>query len=309
MKWNANELAWAKKNNVTLGQKTKGGLMNVGAYRQSIGAGAKGGGGGGGGGGALAGYKQQQMKGPGGMYQTQGQIPQMGMKDFAKAGAVGAGAGAASIAMGGLGAATPLMAFGPVGIAAGAGLLALGILGKKKQPKTYSWSQDHQIQKGPSGNVYQAVGGANTAGAIATQDEWLSKARNFVGGAGGEKMGNTEWYENYRSKSEAALKAGDIDRVNELRTMHGFNAFVKEAPKVEHRARSAPAAVEEAPAPVQQPKREEVSKPGSGLEDTIKAPPQEVVERPGLRPGVNAYNVPKSRKRRAGFFSYGGSMS
>ena len=226
-----------------------------------------------------------------------------------KAGAIGAGAGAASIAMGGLGSASPLMAFGPAGVAAGAGLLALGFLSNKKDkdyheaggfgktgggykqvgqvdPNSINWKQ---YVNDPRNQDLKAAAKSYREGTASASDIGYWQRRASSVGAGDVTKMSDEQFAKLHFEFDAQ---GEGPRESEYRLRV---AKPKAAPAPRRRAAPAP----EAPAPVATPTRESVSKPASGLEDTIKVKPEEV---------KRTYLTPK-KKKKAGFFSYGGEMT
>ena len=274
------------------------------------------GGGGGGGGAPASGGGGGLIQGrPGG---TQGPIGggAPGMPKYSAGQALGgaalagAGAGAASIALGGLGSAAPLMAFGPAGIAAGAGLLALGAIAGKKSNKQF----EGVIDTGGSEAWKQQGGGMAkiSDGYIPTAEEFTQHGRWLMGQDTyahdyGRTLGasDAQYYSNFQRTAQSQLDAGDLEGYRGTMASHGFETpgAPAAAPSGPSR-RKAPAAKAAAPADDGGNDRDSVSKPASGLEDTIKTRP-ETVERPGLKPGVNKFLVP-DRKRRAGFFSFAG---
>ena len=191
---------------------------------------------------------------------------------------------------------------GPIGWGIAGGLLgasALGLIGNKSNKQFEGTIQTGGAQgfKGQGGQMAQVSEGyIPTADEFVQHGRWLMPEDSYAHDYGrtfGES--DRKYYDNFRSAVENARNPAERKAIL---AAHGFDspAKKKEAPKPKRRA--APALVEAAPAP-KKPTKESVSKPASGLEDTIKTKPEEI-KRTYMRPG---------RKKKAGFFSYGGEMA
>ena len=307
MQWNANEKAWAKKHGVKLGQKQKGGLANVAAYRQKAGLPKKGsqlsmqpkntGGGqslasskGGGliqgrqsGASQAFGAGQPTMKsgmkggllgaalgGAGGYFGSQAAAAYGG----AKTGAVLSAFGKGATMLGGAGKMGAILG-GPVGWGIlGASVLG-GIMANKKSNKQFEGT----IQTGGA-QPFQSTMAQVKEGYIPTADEFVQHGRwQLPQDSYAHDYGRTftdkdrQYYANFQKQAQAALDSGNKAQYKQILAAHGFGTPKKQAPKPQVHRRSAPAPIEAAPISVPKPtqkQKEEVSPPASGLEDTVK---------------------------------------
>jgi hypothetical protein len=180
-------------------------------------------------------------------------------------------------------------AFGPAGWAIGGGLLAASLLGSKKSNKQFEGT----IQTGGH-QAFKQAGGEMAVikkGYIPTADEFVQHGRNllpedsYAHDYGGTFSEDTrKYYGNFRNEAQKYLDQANaapegsreqkVAMAHYENTMKGHGFDIQKAPKPapEPARRSAPAP-EAAPAPTATAK--EVSPPGSGLEDTVVAPPSE----------------------------------
>ena len=238
----------------------------------------------------------------------------------------------------------------PIGWGIGGALLGASLLGLgKKSNKQFEGTIQtggHQAFKKAGGQMAQIK-----EGYIPTADEFVQHGRNLLpedsyahdyGGTFSEAT--RKYYDNFRNEAQKYLnqakaapkgsRAQKIAMAHYRNTVsgHGFDVAKAAPPKPSGGGKSAPAPEAPKEEPIATPKREDVTKPGSGLEDTVVAPPdmmeKEEIEKPGLEEVPDA---PKpedvlqpdqidelaerrkrrglmftdyKKKRRAGFFSY-----
>ena len=324
MKWNANELAWAKKNNVQLGQKKKGGLANVAAYRKSAGLPPQGGGGApkpsGGlkmqpsGGQSLASYKggggliQGRQSGASAAFGANQPTMRGSVKGGLLGGALGGAAGfygsQAAAAYGGAKTGAVLSAFGkgasmlggagkmgailggPVGWGLAGAALGASILGSKKSNKQFEGT----IQTGGA-QPFQSTMAQVKEGYIPTADEFVQHGRwQLPEDSYAHDYGRTftdkdrQYYGNFQKQAQAALDSGNKAQYKQILDAHGFGTHKKQAP-VSHGGGSRPS-IQAAPI--------EVPKPTQEQKNEVSPPAS------GLEDTITKPDITKTTKRKKG---------